>query len=276
MLGKLIKHEWKKTYKIGCLMLFVTVLITFIGWMAFQSPMWHNFDNYRYDFNLLDFISVVTLIMYVLMLMGVVYGTMIYLGVHFYRSMYTDQGYLIHTLPVTGHQILVSKILVSSLWMLFVGIAIFLSVILLIASLMLAVTPEGVSMSQVWEEFFMGMKMMIELIQSEMNLNLASSLGILLVSYLVSPFLTITILFGALTMGQFFRKYRVMMSIICYIVILIVSNFFTSILQNLFMIYSPESYLNWSMISSTGFNLLIAAGLYSLSWFVVSKKLNME
>mgnify|MGYP006882960014 CR=1 FL=1 len=40
MLGKLIKHEWKGTYRVGCLMMLLMAGITFFGWLAFQSPMW--------------------------------------------------------------------------------------------------------------------------------------------------------------------------------------------------------------------------------------------
>lgn len=31
MLGKLIKHEWKGTYRVGCLMLIVLAGVTFLG-----------------------------------------------------------------------------------------------------------------------------------------------------------------------------------------------------------------------------------------------------
>ena len=40
MLGKLVKHEWRSTYRMGCLMLFITLMVTFLGWLSFQSPMW--------------------------------------------------------------------------------------------------------------------------------------------------------------------------------------------------------------------------------------------
>lgn len=40
MLGKLVKHEWKGTYRVGCLMLLVVAIVTFFGWLAFQAPMW--------------------------------------------------------------------------------------------------------------------------------------------------------------------------------------------------------------------------------------------
>ena len=93
MLGKLIKHEWKDTYKMGCLMLFITLLVTVMGWLSFQSPMWKmNSDSYYMSLGPLDFISIIVLLMYVFMLAGISYAILIYIGVHFYKTMYTDQG----------------------------------------------------------------------------------------------------------------------------------------------------------------------------------------
>ena len=40
----------------------------------------------------------------------------IYIAVRFYKNLYTDEGYLMHTLPVTPRQLLVSKLTVGSLW----------------------------------------------------------------------------------------------------------------------------------------------------------------
>ena len=100
MLGKLIKHEWKSTYKMGCLMLVVIALITVFGWLAFQTPMWKSLSRNDFSFGWLDIFGFLTLMMYVLLLVGVNFGILIYLGVRFYKTMYTDEGYLTHTLPV--------------------------------------------------------------------------------------------------------------------------------------------------------------------------------
>ncbi len=277
MLGKLIKHEWKSTYKVGCLLLFAVVLITFLGWLAFQSPMWHNMESSGYRVNVLDILSIVTIIMYVLLLMGVVYGVMIYVAVHFYRTMYTDQGYLIHTLPVTKHQILGSKIFVSGLWMLFLGIGMILSVMMLFSSLIAAVMPAGYSLSEAWGEIWGTFGELSEFILYEFDLDILHSFVVLLICMLISPFTTVTILFGAISAGQFFTKVRVLMAIVCYIGILIVNNIFSSIAQNILIIpVSFGNYMDISTILNTIINIMIAVGLYVVSWLVISKKLNMQ
>ena len=78
---------------------------------------------------------VATLILYVIMLLASTWGMLIFLGIRFYRSMYTDEGYLSHTLPVTANQLFLSKVLVSGVWYLFITIGIGISVVALIVSL---------------------------------------------------------------------------------------------------------------------------------------------
>ena len=277
MLGKLMKHEWKSTYKVGCMMLFAVVLITFFGWMAFQSPMWQNLESGRYRANILDALSIVTIIMYAFMLVGVMYGILIYLGVHFYRTMYTDQGYLTHTLPVTKHQILGSKILVSGLWMLFITMALFLSVVILISSLIAAITPAGYSLAEAWGEIFSTVGEWSEWFKYEFDFDIVRTLVMLLLCAVISPFTMVMVLFGAISVGQFFTRFRVLMAIVCYIGIMIVESMLGSLLQNVVLWQSSLGhYMDISTIFNTLINLLMSIVLYVVSWLVITKKLNME
>ncbi len=277
MLGKLIKHEWKSTYKVGCIMLFATLVITFFGWMAFQSPMWQNMESSRYRASILDALSIVTIIMYAFMLVGVMYGILIYLGVHFYRTMYTDQGYLTHTLPVTKHQLLGSKILVSGLWMMFISLAIFLSVVILISSLITAVMPAGYSLMEAWGEIFGALGEWSEWFRNELDFNFVRTLAVFLFSAVISPFTMVMVLFGSISVGQFFTRFRVLMAIVCYIGILIIQSILGSLLQNVVLWQSSLGiYIDSTNIFNALINLLMSIVLYVLSWLVISKKLNME
>ena len=277
MLGKLIKHEWKSTYKVGCIMLFATLVITFFGWMAFQSPMWQNMESSRYRASILDALSIVTIIMYAFMLVGVMYGILIYLGVHFYRTMYTDQGYLTHTLPVTKHQLLGSKILVSGLWIMFISLAIFLSVVILISSLITAVMPAGYSLMEAWGEIFGALGEWSEWFRNELDFNFVRTLAVFLFSAVISPFTMVMVLFGSISVGQFFTRFRVLMAIVCYIGILIIQSILGSLLQNVVLWQSSLGiYIDSTNIFNALINLLMSIVLYVLSWLVISKKLNME
>ena len=279
MLGKLIRHEWKETCKMGCLMLFVVVLITLFVWLAFQTPLRKSFSNGGSSFGWLDIFSVLTLIMYVMMLAGINYGITIYLGVRFYQTMYTDQGYLTHTLPVTKHQLLLSKILVSGLWIFFLMLSLYLSVFILGASMLSLFLPQGYSLASLWRELGLNFGELLELIGEEMDFNVIRWLVTLVVTTILSPFATVTILFGAISMGQLFSKHRVLAAILSYIGIMVAVSVLSSVFRSILMfsrITSAGSYLNNSLDSSIIINLLLAVGLYFVSWHVTSNRLNMQ
>ena len=137
-----MKYEWKNIWKAGTLMLLGMLVVTVIGCVVLRMPggvVTGLLDNNDINatqswFVLSSFVA--TLILYVIMLLASTWGMLIFLGIRFYRSMYTDEGYLSHTLPVTANQLFLSKVLVSGVWYLFITIGIGISVVALIVSLM--------------------------------------------------------------------------------------------------------------------------------------------
>ena len=149
MLGKLMKYEWKNIWKAGTLMLLGMLVVTVIGCVVLRMPggvVTGLLDNNDINatqswFVLSSFVA--TLILYVIMLLASTWGMLIFLGIRFYRSMYTDEGYLSHTLPVTANQLFLSKVLVSGVWYLFLTIGIGISVMALVVSLMTGLLNVG-------------------------------------------------------------------------------------------------------------------------------------
>lgn len=276
MLGKLIKHEWKNTYRFGLLMLGAVALITFLGWLAFQTPMW-NLESGRMSW--IDLLGLMTLLMYVMLLFAAHCGVRIYVGVHFYRTMYTDEGYLVHTLPVTKHQILFSKILVGSLWLLFFCIATYLSYFILGVSMISAIMKDEYSLSALWREILPNMGDFLRGFGDALGLDMAWWLVKALVSMVVSPFVFVVTLFGAISLGQLFSRYRVMMAILIYIGILLVNGLLGSLFRSFMSVdslYGLGGYLDYSTYVSSIVNLLMAVAMYFVSWYVTSRRLNMQ
>ena len=259
----------------GCLMLFITLMVTFLGWLSFQSPMWRQLreDDYRMSFGPLDFLSIIVLLMYIFMLVGIVYAIQIYLGVHFYKTMYTDQGYLTHTLPVDKHQLLCSKILVSGLWMLIVNAEVFLSFMMVLGSLIGAFLHEF-TWASVWREIFPALDDYFALF----GLSYGFYFVILLLSAVVGPFVSVTILFGAITAGQLFARARVLMAILCYLGVCMANGLISSVVQSV-LAFSSLGYgtlMDISTNSSLFVQVIAAVLLYFASYHIITKKLNME
>lgn len=288
MLGKLLKHEWKRTWKVGGMMLLGLVLVSFFGWLSFQAPLWQSMsDSGSYnDVSVWDLLSFGVLFLYVIMLIGLNYGMVIYLGVHFYKTMYTDEGYLTHTLPVSKHQILISKILNSALWELLMTAGVVLSVMALMASMIGVFFPEGYSWADLWNMIEPEMEYVNDTFRDMFGMSMNGYFAMVLVISLISPFCSMTILFGAISLGQLFSKHRVLMAIVSYVGIMIVANLISSTVQSAFSVnqmsrYTSDnalvgSYVNVSMWISTALSVAEAVGLYFVSHYVISKKLNME
>lgn len=285
MLRKLIKYEWKGFYKMGLILLGVVAFATLLGFLASRSPLWSNVKVYdRFAMGLATTISFLSIVLYIILLAGTVYALLIYAAVRFYRTMYTDEGYLLHTLPVTKHQILISKLLVSSIWLIITYIVMFASIVFFIMFMMEAVSPGSVGQmmaylpglfDELWRELgYLSGKDQIELAYLITSTFLSLLVGI--------PSGIITI-FGAISLGQLFSKHRVLMAILCYvginIAVSIISNVVRSISYTGTYLYDYNyglGYFSALLNSSLVISLLEGVGFYLLSYFITSKKLNME
>lgn len=285
MLRKLIKYEWKGHRMMGLILIGVVAFATLFGFLASRSPIWSDvriYDNVIAD--LTNMMSIFSFLLYFLLLSGVVYAILIYVAVRFYRTMYTDEGYLLHTLPVTKNQILISKILTGTIWVLITYVAMFVSVVLFILFMMEAIEPGsvGVLMSNL-PQFFHAIGIALR--------DMDHSARMTLIHFLVSGCLSILLgipsalitIFGAISLGQLFSKHRVLMAILCYVGIMIVTSIITSVVRTLSytssILFSTEemfgyifSYIDLTLVV----HLLMAVGFYSLSYFITSRKLNME
>lgn len=248
MLGKLMKYEWKNIWKAGTLMLLGMLVVTVIGCVVLRMPggvVTGLLDNNDINatqswFVLSSFVA--TLILYVIMLLASTWGMLIFLGIRFYRSMYTDEGYLSHTLPVTANQLFLSKVLVSGVWYLFISIGIGISVVALVVSLMTGLLNIGELSSvltqyngNIWEFLADAFYELGRTYEEEMGINLLHYGITLLLTYVAGPFITMVTLFGALTIGQLSSKHKGLMGILAYAGLTILSSIIGSTVQSAFM-----------------------------------------
>ncbi len=297
MLGKLMKYEWKNIWKAGTLMLLGMLVVTVIGCVVLRMPggvVTGLLDNNDINatqswFVLSSFVA--TLILYVIMLLASTWGMLIFLGIRFYRSMYTDEGYLSHTLPVTANQLFLSKILVSGVWYLFISIGIGISVVALVVSLMTGLLNIGELSSvltqyngNIWEFLADAFYELGRTYEEEMGINLLHYGITLLLTYVAGPFITMVTLFGALTIGQLSSKHKGLMGILAYAGLTILSSIIGSTVQSAFMfganVANSASGITVSTNSAYDINvitsLLIAAIMYGVSYYIMNRKLNLD
>lgn len=285
MLGKLIKYEWRGLYKVGLLLLGVVAFATLLGFFAAHSPLWS--DIRIYDETVEAFAGMMSfgaIMIYIMLLVGVVYAVLIYVAVRFYRTMYTDEGYLLHTLPVNKNQILISKVLMGSVWVFFINVAVFASVMAFVSFIFEAVSPGSFGelmreMAEIYAEIGMELRNMDSVTKMRVVHLLISMTGYVVLG-LPSTLVTI---FGAISLGQLFSKHRVLMAILSYVGINIGINIVSALLRTLTYTSSllldvdeVWGYVITSIDTALLVNVLIAVGFYMLSYYITSRKLNME
>lgn len=86
----------------------------------------------------------------VLILFGTALATFLYIVGSFRKELYEDTGYLTFTLPLTGNQIVGSKLVVAFLWFTILGVAIGLYNIIMV----LAFAPVEVNISELFSSLF--------------------------------------------------------------------------------------------------------------------------
>lgn len=287
MLGKLIKYEWKHTYKAGLVLFSALAMVTLIGCLTFQAPMWKMDSPFQDGFSvfLLNMISVASLLLYIFLLVGALWSVLIYLTVRFYRTMYSKEGYLLHTLPVTKNQILVSKILVGSIWIFLVYLGVFFSLIIFGFTLVSALSGESVF--SLMNGFMKGLSELLAQL-SGMRISMDQGVVARVVFYLVDLILAapagLIMLFGAVSMGQLFSRHRVLMAFLSYMGIALVRWLFSTALQGVFYLGSETlgsaewlfAYFDTGLIISLIKQIVLAVLCYLACYFINSRKLNLE
>ncbi len=288
MLGKLLKYDWKRVGKVGLFLSLAQILLALIGVIYFKSPAWANLFRGTNTGGLETvswaLIGVFGFLGIILLLAGTVYAMMIFLGVSFYKSMYSEEGYLTHTLPVTANQLILSKTLVGGTWMMITSFLSIGSMILLLAAFVSSIMEGQLLDGNVFvvlSKLFDGISLML---QQMYGFSLVGFWIFITLTSIVGCYLGVIILFGSLTIGQLTKRHKGFMGVLVYFGIAIVQMVVSMIYQIINMATEISSYssgeieinLNESVISSFIVTLVVAIVLYFFSHLIIRKKLNLD
>jgi hypothetical protein len=262
MLGKLIKHEFKAVSKILGIFhiaLFINTIMGVIAISLNKNEKW-------------EYISNLTLILYILILIAVGVAVLIYIVVRFYRNLFTDEGYLMNTLPVKSHELILSKLIVGFVWC---NINVFCTIISIFI-LVLSQTSLS-SILDVWNE--LSRSAFVDLGLDIGNLVLLAVFG-----SIVSVFYMLIMFYAAIAIGHTFGKHKVLFSLGAYVVLYILSQIVSTIVlipfgfvslvytdtPDLAFYLSPMMYISYA----ASFGLIIV--YFIITNHILNKKLNLE
>lgn len=278
MLGKLIKHEFHAVSRLLLPLHLALILITLVGRFYVQFAV-RNMDSK------FDLIHISLIMFYVLALFAILILTYVYLYIlRPHKNLFSDEGYLMHTLPVTPSMHIWAKLIVSVCWILLDLFLIFLSLFcILVNPDFLDFWPKmmaeirNVIISRTGQDFFVGSITLV-------------------INYLVSCARSILVVYMCMAIGHSFNQYKLLSSVGIYIGVYAAS----SLIHTLFLILLEIPGINgadgvssllfywyaapfsgapaWrtSVWFDTLFSLAAAVGAFLVSRYFLSRRLNLE
>ncbi len=273
MLKKLFKYEWKFFWKVPATINLALAIITLLGVMFIISPLW------ELESELIGILMSTSLMFYYLSIFAGSIAVTVYIAIRFYRSAYTDEGYLTHTLPVTPRQIILSKLFVGVIWTFITGCVIAISVAVLIFTFIFASIDFNFfyEIGEVWEEILEAFK--------ELGFHFYLSVFLFFLLYAAGAFFNILMLYSAVSLGQLFSRHKIAGAVIWYIAEYMIVQFGSSILMSvaiLGLFNSMDAFDSPGAVTSLLFGggfLLVLAGdivLYCITEYMMKKKLNLD
>lgn len=265
MLGKLIRHELKATARYFLPLFLIAIVLTpitrFTLWIGNYPPI-------------LQFIPTVIVFIYVASLIVVASASILLIIYRFYRSMVTEEGYLMHTLPVSTESHIFSKLTVASIWTLSSWLVIILSIC-------------GMFFTQ---ERFSTVTQKISYVWYQIQTTVNSSLLVLFIIEIVfllllGVFTAPLIYYASIAIGQVISKNKILGSIIGYFIIQIVSQIIGVIIMVPLGFYGDRIsdtanslgfFANFFFPFTILFAVITQLILFGITDYIFKKKLNLE
>ena len=261
-----MKYEWKATRRIFPLIYLVVLVFAALSGLSVRTSLLRGVEgSVLNNERLMDLF----LIVYAILIVALVIITIVVIIHRFYQSMLSQEGYLSHTLPVKKWQQIVSKLLMSFIWMVLAMVVIVVSV-----AILLGLTGEFsfVLQNLDWKELFQQISVSAEFI-------------LIIVLFVVGVVRSILQLYAAMAIGGSANSHKIAYSFLAYIVIAICSNIISVIsgigmLNNMSMtVYEYSTTVptvSGLWVPSIILNVCISVVLFLITEYFLRKKLNLE
>lgn len=274
MLGKLLKYEFKSTART-----FFPLYLVLLGFALLSRFSLAGMEDIRMSQN--EFLSVffvIAIFGYVLVIFSVVMITFLVIVQRFYKNMTGDEGYLMHTLPVSTHKLIQAKIISGAVWEFATIFMIFLSLFVLLF--------------QPW--FLKDLGEMMQQISFAFG-ELAAQMGSMRLVLFALEFLLLTVvgtvgsilmIYAAIAIGHTFKTHRILGGVVAYMGLNMISQVVSGIvgvvvaLPNANMIYPSMEGVMDMMNGAMGLGIILTAGFavtwYFVTHYVLTSQLNLE
>lgn len=268
MLSKLIKHEFRATSRI--------MWPVFLGMLALTALM--RFSQLLLNGGhipwLLQLIGVLLVIGFVMGLFALAFAPLVLSAVRWRDHVLKDEGYLTLTLPVSLHQLLISKLIVSAVWY---------AAAFLVGVLSLLIAASGWSTFQYVPDFFNDVFTAFFEMEASLRSHALLIVFELFCNFVFAVSAAELVVYAAFSIGYSFNKHKTLWTTILVLVFFQLAQFTAIAMIGLFihtwisldantLPTGIELLLLWGMLGE----LLFCAIGYAVTWYFTTKKLNLE
>lgn len=273
MLGKLIKYEFKATSRFMLLMYGLLIALSGIISISLRFNLDEVFAGIAEEFQLgsliLGVFMFIIITIFVVLNVTVICGMFFYAIKRFKDNLLSDEGYLMHTLPVKTHQHITSKTIVSVIWTIVSFVAVMISSFILFL---------GISETNIFKElaYILSQIQCGEFYVVEALIILAE-FAICMVVTLINTYLHI---YASMAIGFSSNTHRIAKSIGVYVAITVASNMFETIVISpvLLIGIGGVNYMSNPHIiiwSGTIITVITTIVYYYITHHFLNKKLNL-
>lgn len=219
MLGKLFKTEFKASGR-----LYLPLFIGVIFFAVVERIMLELETRVSNESLVLNILFGVITVIFVLIIISVCVSGQFISIYRFYKSVFTDEGYLTNTLPVSSSSIIISKLLVGVLYTVFSYLVLMVSGFIMVAGNLLTNALNGLRITFGIENTQISLLDFV--LSSIINLRLTITLVVLLI--LAALFFNILMFYVAFAIGNMANRKKVLLSIIIYIGVVNVLSFISA------------------------------------------------
>lgn len=274
MFAKLLKHEWRAVS--GALSI---LSLAALGAAAVATIVLRLLISYGDKAPALSAIGGLLLFGSILALVAYAVGSLIFLLFRFFKSKYTDEGYLTFTLPVTNHQILLSSLLIILAWSAITITVVFFGLAMIV---LMGTTTSGLINTELLRDLGVITDAISTMMTGQTKAQAITILaGVsIVVSFLMSTMLMVT----AITIGSIAaKKHKVLASIAAYYIINMGVSLVTTLVSIPIMVNSATATSLSEVASGTigllsfqvGLELVIIVAGYFVTAHLMKKKLDL-
>ena len=293
MLGKLFKYEWK-----GFRFPILIMLVVLVGTTALACGVILSI-NPRYDDAFRGFSMsslILSILMYYFGIIGCSLGIMIVMAVRFYKTCYSDNGYLTHTLPVSTQKILNVKIISSFIAVMLMTLATAVTVFIIINVglnhiISIAIAEAGYTniydIEEARREIYEEISSVFTGFKDAFGISMGLYIVYMIFYYIIAVISNVITVLGCVSLGQLYAKHRIIGAIIAYFVVQFILQIFIRIAmipmygRMMSNIKGHDEFTIFGFLSPTMnltllFMVVVAVVMYFVNLHMMTKKLNLE